>query len=669
MMSHPTSFQQHPSSHMNEHQQQTNNKGRKQNNMKNNDNNSRYYQPTITSAGPLTNNNNEYSMLPPSPNNNTLTIDDLYREVYEKIVSKRKRNQTSKNMSNNNRLYNNQILTDQEQSLRQDNIYYSESIQEKQSLSQQLHKVKDQKNRIRNEIGQIEELLFKIHERKLFLEEQNKKYEKQQNQLKQRLKIVEEKIFHFEQKNNIDNVIIDNNQLMNSETYLDNNKQQNENGSSDDAFDDSQSFEESFEDDDTWSFTSGGSDLSNISRQSLPVNIHNRSNSVVSNSSQNSNFTATRKHRAYHHHTFDDVVFSTQYRTRSASFNFRQSSSPRGNSLIRRRVLKELSKTEYPFDLSECTLKGHTKSVTSIHLIGSRFVISGGADCTVRVWDLQTKSCLDCLNGHLGWVKSVASDIEQNEEYERLIDDLRFVVSGSGDGTIRLWDISKTEDKCVSVLRGHDGGVSCVKCDSNGVIVSGSVDKTIKIWDRNHEECVQTLHGHEKYVKTLQFKSYALLTGGGDKCVRLWDIRSGKCHRKINTNDPVNVLQFSDDKIIAGCQNGQIRVYDLTSGRVSDCLTSHSGPIAGMKYIGSRLIFSSTVPLLSALSKSENSKFYEKQKHSCFNPIEYNLDTKQTVREFYGHIGSVNSIDFSSTKLVTASTDHTIKAWNINGIF
>jgi len=436
--------------------------------------------------------------------------------------------------------------------------------------------------------------------------------------------------------------------------------------------------------DDAWSYTSGGSDLSNISRSSLPANIYQHMSTNKNNTQRSTSVRGlNNKHRAYHHHTFDDVVFSTQFRTRSASFNFQQSSSGQSTPrTYRKRILKELASTDNPFDLSECTLTGHTKSVTSIHLIGSRFVISGSADCTVMVWDLHTRRNLQTLMGHTGWVRSVTSDISDvadADEYERLIDDLKFVVSGSGDGTIRLWDISNPdlEEKCIKILKGHEGGVTCVKSDSNGVIVSSSVDKTVKIWDRNQSECVQTLIGHEKYVKTLQFRSHALVTGGGDRCIRLWDIRSGKCHRKINTHDPVNVLQFNEDQIVAGCHSGQILDFDLKAGKLRDSLASHGGPISGLKFLGSRLIFSSTVPITSAYHKQQsidingysprNTPNYKVNGRTflCLNPIEYNLETKKTTREFFGHFGSVNSLDFSTTKLVTGSTDHTIKAWNL----
>ena len=59
----------------------------------------------------------------------------------------------------------------------------------------------------------------------------------------------------------------------------------------------------------------------------------------------------------------------------------------------------------------------------------SRHVVSGGGDGTVRVWDLASGKAGRALEGHTGWVNAVA-----------VSPDGRHVVSGGGDGTVRIWD-------------------------------------------------------------------------------------------------------------------------------------------------------------------------------------------------------------------------------------
>jgi hypothetical protein len=55
------------------------------------------------------------------------------------------------------------------------------------------------------------------------------------------------------------------------------------------------------------------------------------------------------------------------------------------------------------------TLEGHTSWVESVSLTpDGRTAVSGSGDETVRVWDLRTGQCLRTLEGHIGGVWSVS---------------------------------------------------------------------------------------------------------------------------------------------------------------------------------------------------------------------------------------------------------------------
>jgi WD40 repeat protein len=56
-------------------------------------------------------------------------------------------------------------------------------------------------------------------------------------------------------------------------------------------------------------------------------------------------------------------------------------------------------------------------------------VASGSGDKTVQLWDSATGTARGTLEGHTGWVGSVAFS-----------PDGKLVASGSGDKTVRLWD-------------------------------------------------------------------------------------------------------------------------------------------------------------------------------------------------------------------------------------
>ncbi len=60
-------------------------------------------------------------------------------------------------------------------------------------------------------------------------------------------------------------------------------------------------------------------------------------------------------------------------------------------------------------------------------------MVSGSADKTVRVWDLASGRCEATLEGHGGYVTSVA-----------VSPDGKRVVSGSADNTVRVSSSAKT---------------------------------------------------------------------------------------------------------------------------------------------------------------------------------------------------------------------------------
>ena len=74
------------------------------------------------------------------------------------------------------------------------------------------------------------------------------------------------------------------------------------------------------------------------------------------------------------------------------------------------------------------------------------------------------------------------------------------LASGSGDSTIRLWDLRQPA-AAPTVLRGHEHWVLSVAFSPDGqTLASGSADNTIRLWDLRQPAVVPTeLHGHEKW--------------------------------------------------------------------------------------------------------------------------------------------------------------------------
>ena len=76
----------------------------------------------------------------------------------------------------------------------------------------------------------------------------------------------------------------------------------------------------------------------------------------------------------------------------------------------------------------EFTLKGHTKYITHVAISqDGMYLVSGSGDKTIKFWDFKQKKEEFSFTGHTSTVNSVA-----------ISQDGRYLVSGSDDSTIKV---------------------------------------------------------------------------------------------------------------------------------------------------------------------------------------------------------------------------------------
>ena len=146
------------------------------------------------------------------------------------------------------------------------------------------------------------------------------------------------------------------------------------------------------------------------------------------------------------------------------------------------------------------TLTGHTRGVNCLDYasVGEKpYLVSGGDDKSVRVWDYQTKQCVHVLEGHLG-----------NVSCAMFHPTLPIIITGSEDGACKIWHATtyKLEQSLnymlerlwsISILKGtntvalgYDEGTVVVKLGSDDPVVSFNAGKVI--WAKGVD--IQTLN-------------------------------------------------------------------------------------------------------------------------------------------------------------------------------
>jgi WD40 repeat protein len=161
-------------------------------------------------------------------------------------------------------------------------------------------------------------------------------------------------------------------------------------------------------------------------------------------------------------------------------------------------------------------LTGHDDTVFGLAFSTNNKLVSGGADETVRLWDVDASK----------EVRRYAADNHQLVRSVAISPDEHMIVAGYEDGTMRRWD-ADTGKPLGQLMTGHTRGVGALTFTPDGAhIVSGSDDKSLRVWDSATGQPVgDPLTGHSGavYGVAVSPNGKEIASGSFDKTVRVWD--------------------------------------------------------------------------------------------------------------------------------------------------
>ena len=169
-------------------------------------------------------------------------------------------------------------------------------------------------------------------------------------------------------------------------------------------------------------------------------------------------------------------------------------------------------------------LRGHTAPVTSVGLSpDGRFVVSGSDDMTVRVWDVATGKEHRCFVGHTREIGNVA-----------FFPDSGRVLSSSEDNSVRVWNVTTgAEARCFE--RRTNRPVALAP-DGRLALTGSLYDGMLRLWDLATGEELRRLQGHTDFVLQIHFSPDGknALSLSRDNSVRYWQLATGRMLRQFS---------------------------------------------------------------------------------------------------------------------------------------
>jgi guanine nucleotide-binding protein subunit beta-2-like 1 protein len=215
---------------------------------------------------------------------------------------------------------------------------------------------------------------------------------------------------------------------------------------------------------------------------------------------------------------------------------------------------------EKSFGTPQRMLTGHSHIVEDVVISSDgQFALSGSWDGTLRLWDIKNGKTARRFVGHDKDVLSVAFSADNRQ-----------IVSGSRDKTVKLWN---TLGECKYTIKeeGHTEWVSCVRFSpnpTNAMIVSCGWDNLVKVWKLSNCKLRTNLVGHTGYLNCVTVSPDGSLcaSGGKDGTAMLWDLSEGKRLYSLPAGDIIHALCFSPNRYwLCAAATQCIKIWDLES--------------------------------------------------------------------------------------------------------
>ncbi|KAJ6789811.1 hypothetical protein PWT90_02362 [Aphanocladium album] len=224
--------------------------------------------------------------------------------------------------------------------------------------------------------------------------------------------------------------------------------------------------------------------------------------------------------------------------------------------------------------------EGHQECVYTIQF-DSRYLVSGSRDRTMRIWDVRTgRLARPPLVGHHGSVLCLQFDADPEED---------ILVSGSSDSNVFIWKFS-TGELLQRITRAHRESVLNVRFDKR-ILVTSSKDKTIKIFNRR-----PLRYGDLGYEPIGSVATTVKQYGYEPDLAQELPIKPAftMIGRLDGHSAAVNAIQVKGRTIVSVSGDRQIKVWDWPEQVCKQTIPAHEKGIACVEFDERRIVSGSS---------------------------------------------------------------------------
>jgi WD40 repeat protein len=197
------------------------------------------------------------------------------------------------------------------------------------------------------------------------------------------------------------------------------------------------------------------------------------------------------------------------------------------------------------------TLNRHVNRVISLIQLESGYLVSGSSDGEIIIWDIY-KNKLITKFYEIAQVLCLL-EFETNQ-----------LLVGTSENNIGLWDLNIFQENAVFNFLKHTLWVNCLVKIDNNTFASGSNDCKIYIWDYKKRIFLFELAKHEDCVITLiKLNDGRLCSGSADMTIKIWNLEKKECERELidHKNWIKSIYQLQNGILLSSDDNNCLIIW------------------------------------------------------------------------------------------------------------